>query len=88
MTMQSKLIKHWQHKGFVVINLISITPIGLPDLICVKPDEVVFVESKELGDKTSSLQKCWLRRLTRLNFKCYVNFTLFTVKKNKSIKLF
>ena len=45
---QSKLIKHWQEKGYFVINLVRITPVGLPDLIAIKPNEVIFIESKEV----------------------------------------
>ena len=73
MKQQSKLKKQWQKKGYLVINLIRITPIGLPDLICLKPSEVCFVESKEANDKLSPLQKVWLNKLTKLGFKAYVN---------------
>jgi len=74
MNQQDKLKKHWQRKGYLVVNLIRITPIGLPDLLCAKPDHVVFVESKEKGDSLSALQKIWLRRLNKLGFDTYVNF--------------
>lgn len=74
-TQQSKLINHWKAKNYFVINLIVISPLGLPDLICLKPNHVVFVESKEKTDILSPLQKIWLKRLTRLGFKCYVNYT-------------
>ena len=71
---QSKLIKHWQNKGYFVINLVRVTPIGLPDLIAVKPNEVVFIESKEVWDKLSPLQKTRLKMLKLLGFKVYVNY--------------
>lgn len=70
---QTKLIKHWQEKGYVVINLVKVTPSGLPDLIALKPDEVVFIESKEKWDKLSPLQKARIKILTRLGFTVYVN---------------
>ena len=35
---QTKLIKHWRGKGYFVINLVKITPIGLPDLVALKPN--------------------------------------------------
>lgn len=73
MKQQSKLKKTWKDKGYFVINLIRITPIGLPDLICLKPNHVVFVESKEVWDKLSTLQKVWLSKLTKMGFDCYVN---------------
>lgn len=71
--MQTKLIKQWQEKGYVVINLVKVTPSGLPDLIALKPDEVVFIESKEEWDKLSPLQKARIKILTRLGFTVYVN---------------
>lgn len=70
---QSKLIKHWKSKKYFVINLIVISPTGLPDLICLKPNHVVFCESKEKKDRLSPLQRVWLNRLTKLGFDCYVN---------------
>ena len=71
---KNKLKKHWADKGYFIINLIRITPLGIPDYICVKPDKVVFVESKEGKDKLSPLQKVMLSKLTKLGFECYVNF--------------
>ena len=74
---QTKLIKHWQSKGYYVINLIKATPIGLPDLIALKPDKVVFIESKEKNDRLSPLQHTRLSILTKLGFDCYVNDVIF-----------
>ena len=71
--MQSKLIKQWQSKGYYGINLVKVTPSGLPDLIAVKPDEVVFIESKEKWDKLSKLQEIRIEMLKKLGFKVYVN---------------
>lgn len=73
MKQQAKLKKKWKDKGYFVINLIRITPVGLPDLICLKPDHVFFVESKEGRDTLSPLQNIWLSKLTRMGFDCFVN---------------
>lgn len=70
---QTNLINYWKSKGYFVINLIAISPIGLPDLLCLKPNHVVFVESKEKSDRLSPLQKVWLTRLTKLGFDCFIN---------------
>ena len=70
---QSKLISHWKKKGYLVVNLIVVTPVGIPDLLCLKPNHVVFVESKEKSDRLSPLQKIWLKRLIDMGFDCYVN---------------
>ena len=70
---QTKLIKHWRSLGYFVINLVKITPSGLPDLIALKPDEVIFIESKEVWDKLSALQIAKIEILKKLKFKVYVN---------------
>ena len=70
---QTKLIKQWQSKGYYVINLVKVTPAGMPDLIAVKPNEVVFIESKEKWDKLSKLQEIRIAMLKQLGFKVYVN---------------
>ena len=70
---QTKLIKHWRSLGYFVINLVKITPSGLPDLIALKPNEVIFIESKEKWDKLSPLQIAKIEILKKLNFKVYVN---------------
>lgn len=70
---QTKLIKQWQSKGYYVINLVKVTPSGLPDLICLKPNEVIFVESKEKWDRLSPLQKVKIKILKNIGFEVYVN---------------
>ena len=70
---QTKLIKHWKAKGYFVINLVKITPSGLPDLVALKPNEVIFIESKEKWDKLSPLQIAKIEILKKLKFKVYVN---------------
>jgi len=72
--MQTKLIKHWQTKGYFVINLVKVTPAGCPDLIALKPKEVVFIESKEAWDKLSKLQEIRIKMLKKIGFKVYLNF--------------
>ena len=70
---QTKLIKHWRSLGYFVINLVKITPTGLPDLIALKPNEVIFIESNEVWDKLSALQIAKIEILKKLKFKVYVN---------------
>ena len=71
---QTKLINHWQDKGYTVINLVKVMPTGLPDLIALKPSEVIFIESKEEWDKLSPLQKIKIKMLTKIGFTVYVNY--------------
>ena len=70
---QTKLINQWKSKGYFVINLVKVTPSGLPDLIALKQNEVVFIESKEKWDRLSQLQKIKIKMLTNLGFTVYVN---------------
>ena len=71
---QTRLINHWQDKGYTVINLVKVMPTGLPDLIALKPNEVIFIESKEEWDKLSPLQKIKIKMLTKIGFTVYVNY--------------
>lgn len=71
--MQTKLINQWKKKGYFVINLVKVTPSGLPDLIALKNNEVVFIESKEKWDRLSQLQRIKIKMLTNLGFTVYVN---------------
>ena len=70
---QTKLIKQYQEKGYYVINLVRTSTAGIPDLIALKPDEVIFIESKEKWDKLSKLQIARIKMLKALGFKVYVN---------------
>lgn len=74
MKQKDKIVKYWKDKGYFVINLIRVTPIGLPDYIALKPNEVIFIESKETWDSLSELQKIRLEMLNKIGFTCYVNF--------------
>jgi len=74
MKQKDKIAKFWKDKGYFVINLIRVTPIGLPDYIALKPNEVIFIESKETWDRLSELQKIRLEMLNKIGFTCYVNF--------------
>lgn len=80
MRQQTRLKAKWKSKGYFVINLIRVTPIGLPDLICVKPNHVLFVESKEKRDRLSKLQLIVLKKLTQSGFDCYVNDDKYELK--------
>ena len=74
MKQKDKIAKFWKDKGYFVINLIRVTPIGMPDYIALKPNEVIFIESKEKWDSLSELQKMRLEMLNKIGFTCYVNF--------------
>ena len=81
---QTKLIKKWQSKGYFVINLVKVTPIGLPDLIALKPNKVIFIESKEKWDRLSTLQETRLKMLIKIGFECYVNDTRYETRPDNN----
>lgn len=71
---QNELIKHWEQKGYHVLNLVRLSKGGYPDLIALKPNEVIFIESKEEWDKLSALQRIKIKMLKELGFVVYVNY--------------
>jgi Holliday junction resolvase len=60
---QSKLIKHFESKGFYVIKLIKTSVNGIPDLLVIKEDRVKFIEVKKPGGKIAKLQEFRIREL-------------------------
>lgn len=70
---QDKLIKLWEKKGYMVVNLIRTNKSGIPDLMALKDSKAVFIESKETGDTVKPLQEFRMRELSAQGFQCYVN---------------
>ena len=68
---QTKVIKEYESKGYVVHNLIRLSENGYPDLLCVKPDEVIYIEVKEWNDTLKELQKYRIRELRKKGFKAF-----------------
>lgn len=54
---QSKIIKAFKKAGYYVIKHQRTNTNGLPDLQNIKDGHSVFIESKELDDRLSELQK-------------------------------
>jgi Holliday junction resolvase len=70
---QTKVIKEMEAKGYFVINLIRTSKNGIPDLLCLKDGEAIFIECKEKNDTLKPLQEYRLKQLNELGFKAYVN---------------
>lgn len=71
---QTKLIKHYEKKGYFVINLIKTNKNGIADLLCLKKDEPpLFIESKEPNDTLKPLQEYRRKELIQLGFKSIVS---------------
>ena len=56
-TFQRKLIKEYEAQGFHVIKLIQANKAGYPDLLCLMPERVLFVEVKSRTGKLSKVQE-------------------------------
>ena len=69
---QKKLIKEYEQKGYIVIKTISLNQPGFPDIYLFKNGITTFIESKELKDNLSELQKLRIDQLIKNGFdaKC------------------
>ena len=65
---QKKLIDRHEKEGWTVIKLIMCNKAGLPDLICMKPDEVKFIEVKGPKGRLSEIQKYRIEELKEKGF--------------------
>lgn len=65
---QSKKTKELEALGYYVIKLAKTNKNGIPDLIAIKPNEVLFVEVKKPGGVVSPLQKFRIKELKALGF--------------------
>ena len=68
---QTKIKEQYQNDGFLVLNLISLSASGFPDLLALKDGRVVFIECKEGGDKLSPIQKYKIRLLIKFGFEAF-----------------
>ena len=67
-TYQRKVIARYEKLGYYVIKLIRTNKNGIPDLLCLKPNEVLFVEVKGRKTILSPLQKFRIEELQSLGF--------------------
>lgn len=70
---QKKVIAKWEKAGYYVLKLAKTNKNGIPDLICLKPNEVVFVEVKREKGKLSEIQKYRIKELELNGFKVIID---------------
>ncbi len=69
MNYQSKVIKEYKDKGYMVLNIIRLSENGFPDLMCLKDSKVVFIECKTGGDTLKPLQRYRIDQLRDMGFE-------------------
>jgi Holliday junction resolvase len=69
---QSKRIKQLESEGYYVIKLTQTNKNGIPDLVALKHDDVLFVEVKTPKGRLSKLQEYRLKELKQHGFKTEV----------------
>jgi hypothetical protein len=69
---QSKIIKEYEDKGYLVLKTIRLNVNGYPDLLCLKSNEpTIFIEVKEAKDTLKPLQKLRIDELNKLGFNAF-----------------
>lgn len=71
---QAKLIKEMESQGYYVLKLIRTNKNGIPDLLALKPNEVLFVEVKGVKGVVSKLQDFRIDELQKFGFKVKVEY--------------
>lgn len=70
---QKKIIDRYTKEGWYVIKLIKTNKNGIPDLLCLKSNEVpLFIEVKTVKGIVSALQEFRNNELNELGFKAII----------------
>ena len=65
---QTKIRKRLKTEGWYVIKLIKTSVSGIPDLLCLKNGNAMFIEVKQPDGKLSELQNVRIGQLLALGF--------------------
>ena len=65
---QAKIIAKLKTEGWFVIKLITTSCNGIPDLLCLKNGNAMFIEVKQPDGKLSELQNVRIGQLLALGF--------------------
>ena len=70
---QSKIIKRYEKLGWYVLKIHKANKNGVPDLICLKPNDVLFIEVKKPTGVLSKIQEYRIEELSKLNFNVLIS---------------
>jgi len=73
---QSKIIKEYEGKGYIVWNVIKLSDSGYPDLALFKDGKTIFIECKEGNDTIKPMQKYRIDQLINEGFEAYCLISL------------
>ncbi len=68
---QSKIIKEYKSKGWIVINTIKLSDSGYPDLFLLRNGIAIFIECKEKNDTLKPIQKYRIDELIKQGFEAF-----------------
>lgn len=71
---QTKIIKRLEKHGYYVIKLISTNKQGIPDLLALRPDHILFIEVKGDRGRPSKLQLYRLEELREAGFEAVLTY--------------
>ena len=72
---QAKIKKQLEKSGWLVIKLIQTSLNGIPDLLCIRDGESVFIEVKRPGGKVSPLQTYRIEQLKSKHIQVLIAYS-------------
>lgn len=64
--LQSKIIERLKKHGWYVVKLIQTNTNGMPDLMCIRKGNVIFLEVKIEGEELKPLQEHRIKQLNQM----------------------
>lgn len=78
---QAKIKEYMKKEGWIVINTITLSDSGYPDLFAFKNSVTLFVEVKRKGGVLSTIQKYRIKELEKQGFTVIVPYGYLDFKE-------